>query len=145
REVATLHALATPGAVPAMSDRGIRELGAAELAVAPGIPTALREELLGEAETGNRIVAAFAEGRPVAFCYPGAVTEGWWDISIDTLEPFRRQGHAGRCVAHLIEELMRLGKEPVWGAMASNVASARLAAKLGFTPVDALVVFSRGS
>jgi len=129
----------------AVSDPGIRELSAAELTAAPEIPTALREELLGEIDAGNPVVAALAEGRPVAFCYAGAVTESWWDISIDTLGPFRRQGHAARCVAHLIERMARLGKHPVWGALASNVASAGLAAKLGFTPVDSLVVFSRNS
>jgi RimJ/RimL family protein N-acetyltransferase len=32
-------------------------------------------------------------------------------------------------------------KEPVWGALESNVPSMRLAAKLGFVPVDRVFVF----
>ena len=33
------------------------------------------------------------------------------------------------------------GKEPVWGALLSNVASIGLAARLGFVPVDRFFVF----
>jgi len=41
----------------------------------------------------------------------------------------------------LIYYFRERGKQPVWGAMQSNAASLRLAAKLGFAPVDELVVF----
>jgi hypothetical protein len=42
-------------------------------------------------------------------------------------------------------DLMRdEGREPVWGAMQSNVASLELARRLGFAAVDEIVVFSRG-
>ena len=81
--------------------------------------------------------------RPAAFCYAGAVTESLWDVSIDTLEPYRRQGYATRCAAFVIEQMRAAGKEPVWGSLFSNVASAQLAARLGFVPVDTIVVFAR--
>ena len=35
------------------------------------------------------------------------------------------------------------GRRPVWGAEDGNVASLRLAAKLGFEPVDRLAVVKR--
>lgn len=38
--------------------------------------------------------------------------------------------------------LAEQGRMPVWGALESNTASARLAAKLGFNPVDTIIVFS---
>ena len=41
--------------------------------------------------------------------------------------------------------MRREGREPVWGALASNTPSLRLAAKLGFVPVDEIVVFSKGA
>jgi RimJ/RimL family protein N-acetyltransferase len=34
-----------------------------------------------------------------------------------------------------------VGKEPVWGAVEFNAPSMRLAAKLGFVPVDRVFVF----
>jgi predicted GNAT family acetyltransferase len=82
-----------------------------------------------------------ADGRPVSFCYAADETEGLWDISIDTLEPYRRQGYAARCVSYMIYEIRRRGKEPVWAAEETNLPSMRLAAKLGFVLVDGLLLF----
>ena len=86
------------------------------------------------------IAASFDDDRPVAFCYADE-TEGLWDISIDTLESHRRQGHAARCVAYMIDHMRRRGKVPVWAAEETNLPSLRLAAKLGFVPVDELRLF----
>jgi len=68
---------------------------------------------------------------------------GLWDVSVDTLEPFRRQGYAGLCVAYVIDQMNRERRRPVWGAVESNEASLRLASKLGFRPVDRIIVFER--
>ncbi len=106
------------------------------------IPPTLHRELL-QALRRTEVIAAFVDGAPVAFCYAGSVTERWWDVSIDTLEPYRRRGLARACVVAGIRRMRRLGKEPVWGALASNEPSLRLAAKLGFRPVDRLIVFQR--
>ena len=107
------------------------------------MPDPLRNELAIESRAGTPITAALLEARPVAFCYAGAITETLWDVSIETLEPYRRRGFAAQCAAYLIRRLAKVGKRPVWGATASNAPSARLAAKLGFTPVDSLMVFMR--
>jgi GNAT superfamily N-acetyltransferase len=120
----------------------VREVTIPELVGLPVQYAPLRDDLLVEARSGTPVFAAFAGDQPAAFCYAGSVTERWWDISIDTLEPFRRQGYAAQCVAHVVQHMEADGKMPVWGALESNTASARLAAKLGFTPVDAVVVFS---
>jgi predicted GNAT family acetyltransferase len=82
-------------------------------------------------------------GVAASFCYAGSTTETLWDVSIDTLEPFRRQGYAGLCVAYVVDQMNREGKRPVWGAVESNEASLRLASKLGFKPVDRITVFER--
>ncbi len=141
-EEATLFVRGEQTPLPAFTENEARLLTAEELATAPGLPRRLREDLLAEASDGD-LVAGFAEGRPVAFCYPSSVTEGWWDVSIDTLEGFRRQGHAARAAACAIGHMARTGHEPVWGAVASNAASAGLAVKLGFAPSDRLFVLSR--
>jgi RimJ/RimL family protein N-acetyltransferase len=142
REPATIHVLGAPERLRLVPPGTVRLLGAHELGTIPELPTAFRGELLAQARRGTRIVAALAGDRPVAFCYASSVTERWWDVSIDTLEPFRRQGYAAQCVAAGIDRMAQAGKQPVWGAMHSNLPSARLAARLGFRPVDTLVLFS---
>jgi RimJ/RimL family protein N-acetyltransferase len=78
----------------------------------------------------------------VSFCYAASVTETLWDISIDTLDEYRGQGHAALAVAFMVRRMARQGKRPVWGAEESNTASMALARKLGFEPVDRLIVFA---
>jgi RimJ/RimL family protein N-acetyltransferase len=41
----------------------------------------------------------------------------------------------------MIRRMWERGKRPVWGAEESNAASMALAAKLGFKPVERLIVF----
>ena len=116
--------------------------GVSDLAtVADDLPEGLRSELEVALAGGAPAVAALADGSPVSFCYAADETEGLWDISIDTLEPYRRQGHAARCVSYMVDEMRRRGKEPVWAAEETNLPSMRLAAKLGFVPVDELLLF----
>jgi GNAT superfamily N-acetyltransferase len=141
-ELATLHVLGGARRLPQVPSGLVRAVSHEELAGWPEIPDDLREELY-EADAETSVFAAFAGERPAAFCYAGAVTENLWDLSIDTLEPFRRQGYGMQCAAFVIEHMRAAGKEPVWGCLASNVASARLAAKLGFVPVDTIFVFAR--
>ena len=142
QEPAIIYVLGDRRRIQAVQPGAVRQLDSSELTAIPGIAADLLEELLAEDRRGTSILAAFAAERPVAFCYAGSVTERWWDVAIDTLGPYRRQGYAAQCVAACFERMDCLGKQPVWGAMVSNVASASLAAKLGFEPVDSLLLFS---
>ena len=142
-------AYADPETVPVPGDRQpdsvvIRFISTTELAAASGIPEDLRRELTIAVLRG-RLAATLVNGVGASFCYAGAVTETLWDLSIDTLEPFRRQGYAGLCAAYVIDQMNRERKRPVWGAVESNEASLRLASKLGFRPVDRIIVFERPS
>ena len=141
-ELAMLHVLGGAPRLAQAAPAVVRTISRDELAGWSEIPKDLREEL-GEAVAETPVFAAFAGDRPAAFCYAGAVTESLWDVSIDTLEPYRRRGYATQCAAFVIEQMRAVGKEPVWGSLVSNVASARLAAKLGFVAVDTIFVFSR--
>ena len=102
----------------------------------------LRDELEAGAE-GSPIAASFVGETPVAFCYAGATTEAWWDVSIDTVPEHRRHGHAARCAAFMIRHMRTLGREPVWQSAEDNPASWKLAAKLGFVAVDRLEYWRR--
>lgn len=134
---ATLHLLDDEGRLPRVPAGSVRLLEPAELDAIEGLPRDLRSELAGAA-CSSPIAASFEDGRPVAFCYADC-TESLWDIAIDTLEGYRRRGHAARCVAYMIEHLRPL--RPVWGAGNTNQASLGLAARLGFVPVDKLLIF----
>lgn len=140
-ESATIHVASSLDLIRAVPPGVVRELTIPELSGLPIQYAQLGDDLLVEARSGTPVFAAFAGEQPVAFCYAGSVTERWWDLSVDTLEPYRRQGYAAQCVAHVAQYMAAQGRMPVWGASKSNTASARLAAKLGFTPVDAIVVF----
>lgn len=107
------------------------------------LPPGLRFEI-GHAREKAPVAVSLADARPVSFCYPCWITETLWDVSIDTLEPYRRRGLAARAARFMIARMREDDREPVWGAMASNLASLELARTLGFAPVDEIVVFSRG-
>jgi RimJ/RimL family protein N-acetyltransferase len=144
-EAAIMHALPTPDrTLPALRpspDASVRLLTLADPLdhLSPG----LRHEMT-HARLLGPVGAAFADGVPVSFCYPVWVTESLWDVSIDTVETHRRRSLAASAVAFMVDHMRREGREPVWGALASNTASLRLAAKLGFARVGEIVVFSKG-
>ena len=105
-------------------------------------PADLKEELIYAVKRAP-VAATFIGQLPVAFCYAGSQTESLWDISIDTLAEYRNRGYAALCVSFLTDYFLRKGLAPVWGAVESNVPSMRLAAKLGFIPVDRIAVFEQ--
>jgi RimJ/RimL family protein N-acetyltransferase len=140
REPATLFHLppAKAGRL-SCSAQSARLLTPEEYAQLENLPPVLRSELR-DACAYSPIASAFADDRPVSFCYSGWETETHWDVSIDTLEGYRRRGMAAAASACLIDHCARADKTAVWGSLASNPASASLARKLGFVEVDRLVL-----
>jgi len=88
------------------------------------------------------IAASWSAGRPVSFCYPALRTESWWDVSIETLEAYQRQGHAARAVRAMARYMWRTGRAPVWGATVANIPSLSLARRLDFQEVGRVCVFT---
>jgi hypothetical protein len=139
RESATLFHLPLADAMRLPCNDCARLLRPEEYRELDNLPPILRGELR-DACTYSPIASAFAENRPVSFCYSGWETEGHWDVSIDTLESHRRRGLATAASACLIRHFASAGKTAVWGCVESNRESAALARKLGFTEVDNLMV-----
>lgn len=140
-EAATLHTL--PDAV---EEIGVETGGALVERVSspsPGwldhAPDRLRREI-GAVAGRYPLFAAWVDGRAVSFCYAAFPTETLWDVSVDTLRDYRRRGLAAACFARAFEALSETGRRPVWGAVDSNVASLRLAERLGFRPAGKLAV-----
>ena len=138
-----VHLLGDASRLPRFAEQEVKPFGAPDLdAASDDLPEELRSYL--ESAVGRRkarVAASLADGRAVSFCCAEDETEGLWDIAIETLEGNRRRGHAARCVSWMVAEMRRRGKEPVWAAEETNPASLRLAAKLGFVPVDELMLF----
>jgi hypothetical protein len=106
------------------------------------LPAELQHEFVA-ARRRSPFAIAFAGGRGVSFAYAPWQTETLFDVSIDTIASHRGRGLGAATAGLLIEHLRASGRQPVWGAMEGNVASLRLAARLGFVPVDRLFVVTR--
>lgn len=88
--------------------------------------------------------AAFCDGAPVSFAYASLETERHGDLSVDTLDAFRRRGFGAAALRPVIADLHARGKRPVWGAIENNAASLALARRLGIRePAGTLWVASR--
>ena len=57
-----------------------------------------------------------------------------WQIGIDVLPAYRRQGIASALTSRLALEILKLGKVPFYCAAWSNLKSVRNAIKSGFRP-----------
>jgi hypothetical protein len=102
----------------------------------------LADELETALAAGSPVGAAFQDGAPVSFCYACSVTEGLWDVSVDTIPCHRRRGYASAVSRFMIAFHARSGRRPVWGSAESNPPSARLAERLGFVRADELRVLT---
>ncbi len=138
-EPATLYGLADPArlAPAAKSARPLAPDDALE-----HLPDELRVEIEG-VRRARVVHAAFDGDVPASFAYACWRTESLFDLSIDTAPSHRRRGLARVAASTLIRAELAGGRQPVWGALASNAASHRLAESLGFAPVDAIATFSR--
>lgn len=130
-ERAILHTLPDPSALP--DYEGATPLGEVEL------PAPLRDELAWAKSRGT-VWSGWVDGEPMSFAYAPWRSAAWFDVSVDTLPGARQLGLATVVAAAMIRDERAQGREPVWGADEGNVASLRLAKRLGFEPVDEIWV-----
>lgn len=79
-------------------------------------------------------VGAFDKGKLIALAGCSADCDTMWQIGIDVLPPYRRQGIASALTSRLAKEILARGKVPFYCCAWSNLASARNAVKSGFRP-----------
>lgn len=139
---AHMHVL-TPEATMVLSPTiPVRFLDRQEIRQCDHLSEELQAELL-DAAIHSPIAAAFEENLPVSFCYVAAETETLWDVSIDTVEPYRQKGYARQVLVFMIGHMQKMEKRSVYGVEESNIGSIKLAQKLGFKPIDTLILFNR--
>ena len=79
-------------------------------------------------------VGAYDGETLVGFAGCSADCDTMWQIGIDVLPPYRRQGIAAALTARLALECLERGKVPFYCAAWSNIPSVRNAIKAGFRP-----------
>ena len=134
-ERAILHTLRDPARLPE-PDGAVVLAADASLA---HLPEALGDELRTALAHGT-VWAAWVDRAPVSFAYAPWRSRRWFDVSVDTLAPARQLGLGTLVAAAMIRGERARGREPVWGADENNLASLRLARRLGFRAVDELWV-----
>ena len=134
-ERALLHELSDPDALPDLEGASPLEAAAA----LDHVPPALAAELAW-AHTRGPVWAAWVDGEPVSFAYAPWRSGKYFDVSVDTLPGARQLGLATVVASAMIRDERARGRQPVWGADEGNVASLRLAKRLGFVQVDEIFV-----
>ena len=79
-------------------------------------------------------VGAFDDGRLVGLAGCSADCDDMWQIGIDVLPQYRRQGIASALTSSLAREIFARGKVPFYCSAWSNMRSAGNAVKSGFIP-----------
>ena len=79
-------------------------------------------------------VGAYAGGDLIGLAACSADCDTMWQIGIDVLPPFRRQGIASALTSRLALEILARGKVPFYCAAWSNIRSVRNAIRSGFRP-----------
>ncbi len=102
------------------------------------LPRALRGEFAAM-DPWPVVVASLAGGSIASIASAFVETEGYFDVSIDTVGDFRRAGFGTSCAAALIQHQAARGKRPVWMVRGKNLASLALSQKLGFRDAGLVV------
>ncbi len=79
-------------------------------------------------------VGAYDNGRLIGLAGCSADCEDMWQIGIDVLPAYRRQGVASALTSQLALEILKRGKVPFYCAAWCNVKSVRNAIRCGFRP-----------
>jgi len=79
-------------------------------------------------------IAAYDNGKMVGFAACSADADEMWQIGVDVLPDYRRQGIASSLTSNLACEILARGKVPFYCCAWSNMRSAGNAIKSGFNP-----------
>jgi predicted GNAT family acetyltransferase len=76
---------------------------------------------------------ALIEGHIVAIAHTAARSRGYAELGVGTLEAWRNRGLSSAAAALVAHKVQEAGQIAVWSTSEDNVASLRVAEKLGFT------------
>jgi hypothetical protein len=125
--------------VSVLDGGSVRRLTLADLDLLASAPPALRAGLwsdLRELLTEGIVACAVISDRIVATALTTAYTDRYADVGVYTREGYRGRGYATAATSLVARGIQQGGRVPVWGAGENNVASRRVAEKLGFVEVS---------
>ena len=85
--------------------------------------------------TDGIAAGAVVDNNIIAIAHTYAENNLHTDIGVSTIETWREKGFATAAAALVAQEIQARGKVPVWSCGEDNIASLRVAQKLGFTEV----------
>lgn len=130
------HTLGEPA--PDFPDKHVRRLTSADLALLESAPHDVQGcgfEGLDAMLSEGVAACAIVDGDIVAIAHTYARSERHADVGVYTLEDWRGRGYATACAAVVARAVQEAGQTPVWSTGPGNLASLRVAEKLGFKEV----------
>lgn len=91
------------------------------------------------------VAGAVVDGQIVGTAHTSAVTDRYADIGVDTQEGWRGRGFATAAASIVARRAQEKRRIPVWSCGEDNVASLRVAQKLGFEEVSRLTYVIKGT
>lgn len=73
-----------------------------------------------------------ANGEVAAWAFSAAVSDTEIDIGVETSEKYQHRGYAAIVSNAMIKNILQQNKKPVWACHYKNIASVKLAEKIGF-------------
>jgi RimJ/RimL family protein N-acetyltransferase len=131
------HVLTEP--VRVYREDAVRRLTVADLELLESTPLELRAGLWHNPRqllTEGIIASAVVSGEIVATALVTAYTDTYAEIGVFTREDHRGHGYATAAASLVAQAVQEHGSIPMWGTGSHNVASLRVAQKLGFREVS---------
>jgi predicted GNAT family acetyltransferase len=90
-------------------------------------------------EIAGRFVVENRDGEPVSWAWSISCDDRAAEVSVETVEAFRRRGYAAQVTAAWATRTLAAGTVPFYSHRAANVASAAVAARLELVHVFTVV------
>ena len=103
------------------------------------VPDDLKPGMRGDVEIVLRegfVAGAVVDNRLVSVAHTNAITERYADIGVFTHQDYRNRGYSTAAASLVARAIQGSGRMPVWSCGEDNLASLRVAAKVGFTEVS---------
>jgi GNAT superfamily N-acetyltransferase len=124
---------------PSFEHKAVRLLGPQDAGLLSQAPPELRGTGWGTIETmlADGVAAVgIVDGRVVAIAHTSGHTRRYADIGVFTHEDYRSRGLSTTAASLVAHRVQQLGLTPVWSTGCDNLASLRVAEKLGFSEVS---------
>jgi len=131
------HVLSKP--VVNFSNEAVRQLTLADIKLLESAPAEVRGGGFGSTRgllSDGIVACAVVSGHIVSIAHTHARSDHHADIGAFTLEVWRGRGFATAAAAIVARRVKEAGQTPVWSTGEDNLASLRVAQKLGFTEVS---------